>query len=97
MVHTHVAGDGPATLAILQSSSRGRDLVDGEFMFAAHLHALGFGGAPAVFRALDDAFALVLCKCGQKGENALAERRRQIEIRAVEHLEGARRDRRRAG
>ena len=90
MVHRHRLGNRPTAFAGLKALEGLFPLIIGELGLAPEPNALGLGRAAAVVGALEDPLALVLGHGAEKGDEAAAERRGEIEVGFVQNLdEGA--------
>jgi tetratricopeptide (TPR) repeat protein len=77
----------PAALACVEARDRFLTLVIVELRLAPHLDASAAGRRPALMRSLGNALALVLGHGAQEGDEAPAERRCEVQVRLVEHLD----------
>lgn len=90
VVNAHGPANCPAAFASGHALECLGLLVIGQLRFAAEPRASFPRGGPAFVGSLDDAMAFVLGHRGQEGNKAAAERRGQIQVGLVDHLdEGA--------
>src|SRR5580704_10031887 len=87
MMHVEVLRNGAATAPCGEVATCPESLVLREFRLATERDALLARGGASVGSAFDDALALVFREGGEESQEALADFRREIEVRLVEHLD----------
>jgi len=89
MVDAKRLRDRPGALAGLEPAAGFLALMLGELGLASKPHAAGLGSLQAAFAACQDALPLILSHSAQEGDKAAPQRRGEIEVGLVEHLEQA--------
>src|SRR5262249_6222356 len=87
MMHAVEFGDGSGAIACSKPLAGLLLLMGRQFGLAAELDALGSGNPSAVVGPLDDPLPLVLGHGAEEGDEPAADRRGEIQVRLVQHLD----------
>src|SRR5262245_25736425 len=87
MMYAKELGDGPGAITCLKPLAGLLLLMRCQFGFTAELDALGSGNPSAVVGPVDDPLPLVLRHGAEEGDEPAADRRGEIQVRLVQHLD----------
>src|SRR5262245_63884180 len=87
VTHTPLLGDRPGTLALGDALASDAPLQVGQFRLATHVHPTLAGSSSPVIGTLHDPLALVLHQGAQERDETAADRRGEVQVGLVEHLD----------